>query len=125
MQKILIVEDDHIVQDLVSATLEGDSRYELLQAFDGDSGLKMALKHHPILILLDLDLPKLHGLEICRRLKKESKYAGIYILVLSALSQNEDVQAGLAAGADDYFIKPFSPLALLRRIDEILERRPN
>ncbi len=119
MRKILIVEDDQIVQDLVSATLGGDSRYELLQAFDGESGLEIAQTQKPTLILLDIDLPKLNGLEVCRILRSDPNYSSAYILMLSALSQHDDIKAGLAVGADDYFVKPFSPLALLRRIDQI------
>jgi DNA-binding response OmpR family regulator len=119
MRKILIVEDDVIVQDLVSATLGGDSRYELLQAFDGESGLELAHTQKPTLILLDIDLPKLNGLEVCRILRSDPHYSSAYILMLSALSQHEDVEAGLKVGADDYFVKPFSPLALLRKIDQI------
>jgi len=119
MRKILIVEDDEIVQDLVNATLGGDSRYDLLQAFDGERGLELAYEQKPTLILLDIDLPKLNGLEVCRALRSDPNYASIYILMLSALSQHEDIKAGLEVGADDYFVKPFSPLALLRKIDQI------
>jgi len=119
MRKILIVEDDEIVQDLVNATLGGDSRYDLLQASDGERGLELAYEQKPTLILLDIDLPKLNGLEVCRALRSDPNYASIYILMLSALSQHEDIKAGLEVGADDYFVKPFSPLALLRKIDQI------
>jgi DNA-binding response OmpR family regulator len=123
MRKILLVEDDIIVQDLVSATLGGDSRYELIQAYDGETGLTLAKAEIPIILLLDLDLPRLNGLEICRRLKSDPTYSAIYILVLSAMSQQDDIKAGKEAGADEYFVKPFSPLELLRKIDEILDRR--
>ncbi len=123
MHKILLIEDDIIVQDLVSATLGGDSRYELIQAYDGETGLALAKSETPIILLLDLDLPKLNGLEICRRLKSDPTYSGIYILVLSAMSQADDIKAGKDAGADEYFVKPFSPLELLRKIDEILDHR--
>lgn len=122
MRKILLIEDDIIVQDLVSATLGGDSRYELIQAYDGETGLNLARSEIPLILLLDLDLPKLNGLEICRLLKTDPLYSGIYILVLSALSQQDDIKAGKEAGADEYFVKPFSPLELLRKIDDILER---
>ena len=122
MRKILIIEDDKVVQDLVSATLGGDSRYELLQAFDGETGLRLAQAEKPVLILLDLDLPRLHGLDICRCLKDNPEYKRIHIVILSALSQQEDLEAGKAAGAEDYFTKPFSPLALLRKIDYIFDR---
>ncbi len=121
MRKILIIEDDPIVQDLVGATLGGDQRYELLQAYDGQTGLTLALNEKPILILLDIELPLLNGLEICRRLKSDPRYSNIYIVILSAMSQQEDIEAGKAAGAEDYFVKPFSPLALLRKIDYVLD----
>ncbi|MEI7555980.1 response regulator [Candidatus Chlorohelix sp.] len=125
MHKILIVEDDSIIQDLVNATLGGDNRYTLLQAYDGHTGLEIAKKESPILILLDLDLPRLNGLNICRTLKSHPDYAHIYILILSAMTQENDIKAGLDAGANDYFIKPFSPLALLHRVDDILDGKSN
>jgi DNA-binding response OmpR family regulator len=125
MNKILIVEDDTIVQDLVSATLGGDQRYTLLQAYNGHTGLELAKKEKPILILLDLELPRINGLNVCRTLKSDPDYAHIYILILSAMTQDADIKAGLDAGANDYFIKPFSPLALLRRVDDILDANSN
>ncbi|MEI6046331.1 MAG: response regulator [Chloroflexota bacterium] len=121
MQKILIVEDDPIIQDLVYATLAGDLRYQLLQAREGQSGLQLAQTEHPSIILLDLDLPLLGGLELCRSLKADPSYSQVKVIMLTALSQPADIERGEQAGADAYLVKPFSPLNLLRKIDRMLE----
>ena len=74
-------------------------------------------------MLLDLKMPGslVHGLEVCRRLKNDPTTAGIYIIIISASGQKDDIEAGQAVGADDYFTKPFSPIALLNKIDQVLE----
>ena len=120
MQKILIVEDDPLIQHLVYATLAGDTRYQLLQASEGQSGLRLARTEHPAIVLLDVDLPFMSGLEICSELKNDQACRDIKIIMLTALSQATDRERAKQAGADSYFVKPFSPLGLLRKIDELL-----
>jgi DNA-binding response OmpR family regulator len=120
MQKILIVEDDPIIQDLIYATLAGDSRYQLLQAREGQSGLHLAMVERPSIILLDVDLPLLNGLELCRSLKEDPAYSYVKIIILTALGQPSDIERGEQAGADAYLVKPFSPLMLLLKIDTML-----
>lgn len=120
MQKILIVEDDAVIQDLVYATLAGDARYQLLQARDGQSGLNLAQSENPSIMLLDVDLPLLNGFEICATLKNDPAYNTIKIIMLTALGQPADLERGRQAGADAYLVKPFSPLKLLRQIDNML-----
>lgn len=121
MQKILIVEDDRVIQDLVYATLAGDVRYRLLQARDGQSGLNLARSENPSIVLLDVDLPLINGFEICATLKNDPAYNNIKIIILTALGQPADLERGRQAGADAYLVKPFSPLNLLRKVDSMLE----
>lgn len=119
MYKILIVEDEPIIQELLHTTLANDARYQLLEAFDGQIGLEIALAQKPAIILLDVDLPTLNGFEVCREVKNQFD-GEIKVIMITAMGQREQVEAGFAAGADSYYVKPFSPLSLLHKIDEIL-----
>ena len=122
MRKILIIEDDPIVQDLVYAILAGDPRYHILQARDGNAGLAMLRQEKPDLVFLDIDLPLMNGIDLCRIAKNDPDTAATRIIMLTAMSQESDIAEGRAAGAEDYFIKPFSPLSLLRKVDDIMGR---
>jgi two-component system phosphate regulon response regulator PhoB len=122
MRKLMIADDEPGVRSLVRMTLESDS-YEILEASDGDEALLLALEHRPELILLDVTMPGLSGLQVCRMLKDNPSTSAISVVMLTAMDQDADRAEGKAAGADDYFTKPFSPLALLRKVDEIFEER--
>src|SRR5579859_306231 len=121
MKKILIVDDQPSVRELVAVTLEiGD--YQILTAENGDQALQLARIEMPDLMLLDIQMPGglLDGLEVCRLLKSDPKTEGIYIILLTAKGQDWDKQAGSQAGANDYFVKPFSPLDLISKVDNVL-----
>jgi DNA-binding response OmpR family regulator len=119
-KKILIVDDQPIVRDLVSATLEV-SPYEVLVAENGDQALEIARAELPALILLDIQMPgSPDGLVVCRALKQDPRTKGICIIMLTARGQEWDKQAGYDAGADGYFVKPFSPLELINKVEEVL-----
>ena len=120
MTKLLIADDEVGIRNLVRMTLT-DERYEIIEAKDGDEALAMARREKPRIIFLDVNMPKRSGLEVCRELKGDPAAAGMTIIMLTAKGQETDVEAGLDAGADDYFTKPFSPVALLRKVDEILD----
>jgi two-component system phosphate regulon response regulator PhoB len=122
MRKLMIADDEPGVRSLVRMTLESDA-YEILEASDGDQALMMALEHRPELILLDVSMPGLSGLQVCRMLKDNPSTATISVVMLTSMAQESDKARGKAAGADEYFTKPFSPLALLRKVDEIFEER--
>jgi two-component system phosphate regulon response regulator PhoB len=122
MRKLMIADDEAGVRSLVRMTLESDS-YEILEANDGDEALMLALEHRPELILLDVSMPGLSGFEVCRVIKDNPSTAGITVVMLTARAQESDRTEGLAAGADDYFTKPFSPVALLHKVDEIFTGR--
>jgi two-component system, OmpR family, phosphate regulon response regulator PhoB len=121
MKKILVVDDQPAVRELVSVTLE-IGPYEILVAENGDQALELARTHMPDLILLDIQMPggKLDGLDVCRILKSDEQTKDIYIVLLTAKGQDWDKQAGKEAGTDDYFVKPFSPLELMNKVEAVL-----
>lgn len=121
MKKILIVDDQPEIRELVDVTLRiGD--YTLLQAVSGDQALAVARAEHPDLILLDVMMPNssIDGFEVCRQLKADPLTQNINIVMLTARGQEADQELGKQVGADDYFTKPFSPLQLMKKIEELL-----
>jgi phosphate regulon transcriptional regulator PhoB len=118
---ILIVEDNADIVEIVRYNLERDG-YTLLAAGDGEDGLKLAISKRPALILLDLMLPKVDGLEVCRLLRARAETREIPIVMLTAKGEESDVVVGLEVGADDYVVKPFSPKELVARIKAVLRR---
>ena len=120
MKKILIVDDQAAVRELVSVTLE-IGPYQILTAENGDQALDLARAELPDLMLLDVQMPgSLDGLEVCRTLKGSDDTRKIFIIMLTAKGQDWDKEAGVQAGADDYFVKPFSPLSLIERVETVL-----
>jgi two-component system phosphate regulon response regulator PhoB len=120
MKKILIVDDEEKVRKLVEVTLSGND-LEVLHASSGDEALETAREAKPDVILLDIMMPGgLDGFDVCRLLREDPDTEGIYIIMLTAKGQKSDKEKGLALGADDYFIKPFSPMELMDKIDKIL-----
>ena len=118
---VLIVDDEPNIVQLVRITLE-DSRVRVLEAADGETGLDRAVALQPDLILLDVDLPDVSGLEVCRRIRGEERLAKTKVVLLTAAAQKDDVARGLAAGADLYLTKPFSPVRLLSLIEQLIPR---
>lgn len=120
-ESVLIVEDDPDIVELLQYTLEREG-YPVLIARDGEKGLSEARRRKPGLIVLDLMLPGLDGLEVCRTLKADDSTRSIPVLMLTARGEESDVVLGLEFGADDYMRKPFSPRELVARIRAVLRR---
>ena len=118
MMTVLIVDDEPAIVQLVRITLESP-RVRVLEASDGATAVDRAISLRPDLILLDVDLPDMSGLEVCRRLKREETMAQTKIVMLTAAAQQDDVARGLAAGADQYLTKPFSPVRLLTLVEQL------
>ncbi len=116
---VLLADDDPGLRHLVEATL-GSEAFRLLHAADGEETLTIAQREVPDLILLDVNMPKRNGLDVCRILKNQAETASIRVVMLTASSSEADKARGRAVGADDYFIKPFSPVALLNKVYELL-----
>ncbi len=119
--KILVVEDEKNILQIVEYNL-GKEGYQIVVARDGAEALEKARRDLPDLILLDLMLPKVDGLEVCRQLKREGRTAQIPIIMLTAKTQEADRVVGLELGADDYVGKPFSPRELTARVKAVLRR---
>ncbi len=119
---ILVIDDEEDILELVRLNLVREG-YEVLTAFTGEQGLELAKSKLPSLVILDLMLPGMDGLEVCRQLKSQSKTAETPVVVLSAKGQESDIVAGLAVGADDYVTKPFSAKILVARVRRLLNRR--
>lgn len=118
---ILIIEDEKDLVELIQYNLEKEG-FKVAYSYDGEGGLHMARGTHPSLVLLDLMLPRLDGLEVCRRLKQDPKTADIPIIILSVKDSEADIVAGLELGVDDYITKPFSPRILISRVRAVLRR---
>lgn len=119
MKKILIVDDQMEVRELVEVTLRVDG-YEIFQAESGEKAIEIAKSEKPELIIMDIMMPGgMDGLEATRILKNDPETKDCTIVMLTAKGQQADREAGLKAGADDYFSKPFSPMALIDKIEEI------
>ncbi len=121
-KNILAVEDDPDILELIRYNLEREG-YRVECVKSGEKGLKAAGDSVPDLVLLDIMLPGMDGLEMCRRLKSRPETAGIPIVMLTAKNEDIDIVTGLELGADDYIAKPFSPRVLIARIRAVLRRR--
>ena len=116
--KALIVDDDRVLADLVAFTLRRDG-FEVTQAHDGEMALRRWADEQPDLIILDVNMPKLDGFAVCRRIREE---ADTPIILLTVRGEEDDIVRGLALGADDYIVKPFSPRQLVARAQAVLRR---
>lgn len=116
---MLIADDEPHVLELVRVTLE-DDRVRVVVAEDGERALAIAHAVHPDVALLDVHMPRLDGLEVCRRLRRDPAFADTTIVMLTAAAQQDDVARGLAAGADHYLTKPFSPVGLLALLERLM-----
>jgi DNA-binding response OmpR family regulator len=114
--KVLIVDDDLALTDVLSFTMRR-AGYEVIPANDGFTALERCEAEMPDLVILDLNLPCLDGLEVCRQIRAKSD---IPIVILSVRDRDEDIVAGLKSGADDYIVKPFSPRQLVARVESVL-----
>jgi CheY-like chemotaxis protein len=118
MRKLLIVDDEEGVRSLVRMTLESE-RYQILEASSASEAISMVRSHQPDLVLLDVMLPDSSGIELCHSLKADPDTKGTTVVMLTAKAQSSDLEEAEAAGADGYFTKPFSPVALMQRVERI------
>ena len=116
---ILIVDDDPGIRKLIATTLEDVAGYRLQEAADGAEAVAVAVEARPEIVFLDVDMPQLNGIEACRRLRSDPATAGATIVMLTGASGPQAERGALAAGADLFLTKPFSPLHLLRLVDRI------
>ena len=120
MQRVLIVEDQTDIRKLIRMTLEFED-FEIHEASDGAFGLSMARAVKPDIVLLDVMMPgELDGLQVCQQIKSDPRTADIRVVLLTARGQARDREVGREAGADEYLVKPFSPLQLIETIERLL-----
>ena len=122
MTTVLVVEDDMDIRELVEMRLVS-AGYDVLAEADGDAGLATALQELPDLVVLDWMMPGLTGIQVCRAMREDPRTARTPVLLLTARAQEDDVVRGLAAGADDYLVKPFHGRELTSRVASLLLRR--
>jgi CheY-like chemotaxis protein len=116
---VLIVDDDQFIRKLVATTLEDVSEFELHEAADGLEAIEVAKRERPTLVFLDVDMPRLNGIEACRQLREDDTTGELTIVMLTAASGDSVESDAEAAGADLFLTKPFSPLELLRLVDQL------
>ncbi|MFH1826220.1 MAG: response regulator [bacterium] len=121
MSKVLIIEDEEDIVEALAYNLTKEG-YSVNKAYDGQVGLRLAQVRHPDLIILDLMLPKLDGIDVCKSLKNDAQTAKIPIIMLTAKSGEVDKVLGLELGADDYITKPFGMRELVARVKTVLKR---
>ena len=119
MRTVLIVDDDPFIRRLIATTLEDVASFELVQASDGLEALEMARRDPPAIVFLDIDMPRMGGIETCRSLRGDEATSTATIVMLTAASGDDTERAAEEAGADLFLTKPFSPLELLRLVDAI------
>ena len=119
---VLIVDDDQFIRKLIATTLEDVSEFELHEASDGVEALEVAQRERPSLVFLDVDMPRLDGIEACRRLRGDDATSNATIVMLTAAHGDSVESDAEEAGADLFLTKPFSPLDLLRLVDRLGEQ---
>ena len=119
---VLVVDDDPVIQTLLHVNFEMEG-YKVVEAMDGVEGLERARADRPDVVVLDIMMPKMNGLEVASALKADPVTAGIPVILLSAKAQESDIKAGQSTGAEDYMTKPFDPLDLLDRVAALLARQ--
>jgi len=119
-KRVLIIDDEENVLNLVSATLGYDQRFDIAVARNGQEALKAAKNEVPDLVILDMLMPIMDGFQVCQALKKDPQTAHVKVIMLTAMAQEADKGKAIAAGADRYITKPFSPTKLLDIVEEIL-----
>ncbi|MBI2873074.1 MAG: response regulator [Chloroflexi bacterium] len=118
--KVMLADDEENLVALMTAILEGDPRYRLVVARNGLEAVELARREKPALLFLDVRMPGKDGLQVCRELKSNPETGCISIVMLTALAQSADRERAQEVGADDYITKPFSPSAILDKVEQVL-----
>lgn len=124
MSKILVVEDDPAIRRVIVLAVKSAGHSPVLEADTGDGGLSVLRRERPALVLLDVMLPGMDGIEVCRRVKADPALAATAVILLTAKGEEQDIVTGLDAGANDYVTKPFSKEVLLARMRAALRKDP-
>ncbi len=120
-KKILIADDNENIREAITYLLE-DEGYQLKLAKDGNETLKKAKEFHPDILFLDIMMPEMNGYDVCRTLKSDPDLKDIYVIMLTAKGQVAEQERGKEVGADEYIVKPFSPMEILAKIRNIVNK---
>ena len=121
MPRVLVVDDDPVIVELLRVNFEIEG-FDVVSAGDGREGLERAVLDRPDVVLSDIMMPRVDGLELVSQLRTDPRTRSMPVILLSAKAQNAEVQQGLEAGADDYVTKPFDPLELIDRVNAVLAK---
>ena len=121
MAKIVIAEDEPDIRELIAFTLRF-AGYEVITGSNGEEGYQLTKSERPDLVMLDVRMPKLTGYEACKRIKSEPERAATPVIFMSAKGQENEIEQGLAAGAEEYLLKPFAPDQLVDRVKAVLAK---
>jgi DNA-binding response OmpR family regulator len=121
MAKIVIAEDEPDIRELIAFTLRF-AGHEVITGSNGEEGYELARRERPDLVMLDVRMPKMTGYEACKRIKAEPEIAATPVIFLSAKGQETEIEQGLAAGAEEYLLKPFAPDQLVERVKVVLSK---
>ncbi|NQU82661.1 MAG: response regulator, partial [Parcubacteria group bacterium] len=124
MSKVLVIEDDKFLRELIVRKLSGEKELDIVDAADGETGLKVFEKEKPNLVLLDLILPGIDGFEVLSQIKQNPALSSIPVIILSNLGQKTDIDKGIKLGAIDYMVKAhFTPNEIVNKVKQVLEQK--
>ncbi len=124
MKKVLVIDDNPTIVELIKYAVNLQSAYEVITAYDGVQGLERVYAEHPDCVIIDVKMPRMDGYQLVRRLRGDPRTADTPLIILSAMTREEDQMAGLLSGVDEYLTKPFKPGALNATIERVLRLTP-
>ena len=125
MKKVLVIDDNPTIVELIKYAVKLQGVYQVIVAYDGEQGLERILAEHPDCVIIDVKMPKMDGYQLVRCLRGDTVTADIPLIILSAMTREEDQLTGLLSGADEYLTKPFKPAALNEAIERVLTLTPD
>jgi two-component system alkaline phosphatase synthesis response regulator PhoP len=124
MKKVLVIDDNPTIVELIKYAVNLQSEFQVIVAYDGEEGLKSVYSENPICVIIDVKMPRMDGYKLVRCLRGDTRTANIPLIILSAMTREEDQMTGLLSGVDEYLTKPFKPGALNAAIERVLLLTP-
>src|SRR2546421_4411735 len=124
MKKVLVIDDNPTIVELIKYAVKLQGAYQVIVAYDGEQGLQRVLTEQPDCVIIDVKMPKMDGNQLVRCLRGDARTANIPLIILSAMTRDEDQLTGLLSGVDEYMTKPFKPSALNATIERVLRLTP-
>ena len=124
MKKVLVIDDNPTIVELIKYAVNLQSAFQVIVAYDGEGGLKSVYDENPVCVIIDVKMPRMDGYKLVRCLRGDTRTANIPLIILSAMTREEDQMTGLLSGVDEYLTKPFKPGALNAAIERVLLLTP-